>query len=114
LRTGELFEPLSGRYEYLCANPPYISDAEWAELAPNVRDHEPTHALYGGPDGLSVLRPLILGAARHLADPGQLVVEIAASQKREALDLAEQAEGLTNPRVLADAEGHPRVLVADR
>lgn len=113
-RQGELFEPLSGPFHFLCANPPYISDAEWAELAPNVRDYEPRQALYGGPDGLVVIRPLILGAARHLEDPGQLVVEIAASQKRAALDLAEQADGLTGPDILADAEGHPRVLVVDR
>lgn len=112
-REGPLFEPLSGRFEYLCANPPYIGDAEWAQLPPNVRDYEPRDALYGGPDGLAVIRPLILGAARRLASPGQLLVEIAASQKSHALDLAQQAEGLANPRVLADAEGHPRVLVAD-
>jgi release factor glutamine methyltransferase len=114
LRRGPLYEPLAGeRFRYVCSNPPYISDEEWERVPPNVKDHEPVHALRAGADGLKYLRPLVEQAHRHLDRPGQLVVEIAASQKRAVMDLAQQAHGLANAQVLADHEGLPRVLVAD-
>jgi release factor glutamine methyltransferase len=113
-RAGDLLAPLAGeRVRYLVSNPPYISDGEWAEVKPNVKNYEPTHALRGGVDGLRFLRPLIEGAHQVLDSPGQLVLEIAASQKAAVLKLAEAAPRLTNAQVLADHEGLPRVLVAD-
>ncbi|MBI1373245.1 MAG: peptide chain release factor N(5)-glutamine methyltransferase [Phycisphaera sp.] len=113
-RLGDLYEPLSGPFHYVVSNPPYISDAEWEYVERNVKDYEPVGALRGGVDGLDQLRPLIAHASEHLAKPGQLVLEIAASQKQAVLDLAKAAKGLTNPRVLADHEKHPRMLLADR
>jgi release factor glutamine methyltransferase len=113
-RQGPLYEPLAGdRFAFLVSNPPYISDAEWEQVAANVRDYEPHTALRAGGDGLDVLRPLIAEAHRYLERPGQLVLEIAASQKRAVLELAEGAEGLAHPRVLADHQAHPRMLLAD-
>lgn len=112
-RQGDLLKPLRGEpFTYLCSNPPYIPDHEWGEVLPNVKDHEPTLALRGGGDGLDLIRPLIAGAKQHLADPGQLVVEIAACQRDEVIALAQQA-GLRHPSVLVDHEKLPRVLVAD-
>jgi len=112
---GDLLAPLHGRglrARYLVSNPPYISDEEWEAVAPNVKDYEPHTALRGGVDGLKFIRPLIAGAGEFLERPGQLVLEIAAAQKDAVLRLAGEA-GFENPRVLADHEGLPRVLVAD-
>ena len=110
---GDLLTPLSGkRFHYLVSNPPYISDAEWDQVAPNVRDHEPHTALRGGADGLKYIRPLIAGCRQHLTAPGQLVLEIAASQRDAVLKLA-AAAGLRHGHVLPDHEGLPRMLVAD-
>lgn len=112
-RQGDLLEPLKGeRLTYLCSNPPYIPDHEWDAVQPNVKDHEPTGALRAGHDGLDCIRPLIEQATGVLADPGQLVVEIAACQKQHVIDLA-GAHGLRHPSVLVDHEALPRVLVAD-
>lgn len=116
---GDLYEALDKipgpglRAHYLVSNPPYIPDNEWDHVAPNVKDHEPTGALRGGRDGLDVIRPLIAGAMAHLAKPAQLVVEIAAVQKDAATALATEAS-FVRPRVLADHEALPRVLVAER
>jgi len=113
-RHGPCYEPLHGeRLAYIVSNPPYIPDAEWQQVAPNVKDHEPVGALRGGSDGLDVLRPLIAEAAGHLAQPGQIVFEIAASQKAAVIEEAGRAAGLGAPRVLADHDGLPRMLVAD-
>lgn len=111
---GDLYEPIAGRrFRYIVSNPPYISDAEWEDVAPNVQDHEPTGALRGGADGLRYLRPLIAEARGHADGHAQLVLEIAASQKQQVLRLADEAPGLTHAHVLADHEALPRVLVAD-
>ncbi|MBX2851065.1 MAG: peptide chain release factor N(5)-glutamine methyltransferase [Phycisphaeraceae bacterium] len=112
-RLGDLLEPLRGeRLTYLCSNPPYIPDHEWDDVEPNVKDHEPTHALRAGADGLDCIRPLIEQAKQALADPGQLVLEIAACQKQQVIDLASE-QGLRHPSVLVDHEKLPRILVAD-
>ncbi len=111
-RLGDLYEPLAGEaLDWLVSNPPYISDAEWAEVPANVREHEPSLALRGGPDGLACLRPLIAGAAAHLAPAGRIAFEIAASQGDDVLELARQA-GLRQPHILKDHENLPRVLAA--
>jgi release factor glutamine methyltransferase len=114
-RQGDLLEPLSGqRFDYLLSNPPYIRDAEWADVAPNVRDHEPTSALRSGPDGLDHLRPLIADAATHLRPGGQALFEFSSTQADAVLDLAAAAPGIENAVILKDHEQFPRVLVVDR
>ena len=114
-RCGDLLEPIEGeRLHYLLSNPPYISDGEWAAVEANVKDYEPVGALRGGADGLKFLRVLIEKGAGYLREPGQLVLEIAASQKQAVLDLVRRNDRLTHGHVLVDHEHLPRVLVADR
>ncbi len=113
-REGDFLQPLEGvRARYLVSNPPYIPDDEWAAVEANVKDYEPTTALRGGSDGLQYIAPLIAQAHQYLDHPGQLLIEVAAVHKTVVLELARAAPGLTNPRILADHQGLPRVLVAD-
>jgi len=113
---GDLLSAISAgqRLAYLVSNPPYISDDEWAQVEPNVKDYEPHLALRGGVDGLRDLRKLIEQAPAYLQMPGQLVLEFASSQKQAMLQLAQQNPGLTNAHILADHEALPRILVADK
>ncbi|NJL30640.1 MAG: peptide chain release factor N(5)-glutamine methyltransferase [Phycisphaerales bacterium] len=113
-RQGDLLAPLVGeKLRYLVSNPPYIPDSEWEDVEPNVKNYEPTSALRGGADGLQYIRPLIALAHQHLDHPAQLLIEVAAVHKTIVLELARSAPGLTNPRILADHQSLPRVLVAD-
>lgn len=105
---------LGARYDMICSNPPYISDAEWADVPANVKDYEPASALHGGADGLSVIRPLIPAAAALLKAGGLLAVEIAFSQREAAVAIARATGMLDNIDVLKDHEGLWRVLVAER
>ncbi len=114
--VGSLLEPLNTgppgkRFDVICSNPPYISDAEWADLEPNVKDYETESALRAGDDGLQFIRPLIEHAKPLLHKHGQLVIEIAHSQRMEVLQIA-KAAGFANASVLKDHEGLWRVLVA--
>ncbi len=71
---------LSGGFDLIVSNPPYIRSADVAGLAVEVRDHDPHLALDGGADGLDAYRGLIPEAARLLAPGGALVVEAGIGQ----------------------------------
>jgi len=88
---------LSGPFDLIVANPPYIRSADIAGLAPEVRDHDPLAALDGGADGLDAYRALIPQGARLLAARGVLVVEAGAGQSGAIEELMTNA-GLTLER----------------
>lgn len=108
---GDLFEPLGAdeRFELVTANPPYIPDAEVAELEPGIRDFEPRLALAGGSDGLSVIRRIVAGAPRHLSTGGVLALEVGHDQAGPVSELLEQA-GLSSIERRRDYGGHERVV----
>jgi len=74
-------------FAVVVSNPPYVAQGEWHLLSPEVRDHEPPGALLAGWDGLSVLRPLVAGAAGLLSPGGELWCEIGSSQGEAASSL---------------------------
>ena len=85
---------LSGPFDLIVSNPPYIRSADIAALAPEVRDHDPRAALDGGSDGLDAYRVLIPQAAQLLAPGGALVVEVGHGQSEDVRGLM-AAAGLT-------------------
>jgi release factor glutamine methyltransferase len=85
---------LSGGFDLVVSNPPYINSADLAGLAVEVRDHDPRRALDGGTDGLNAYRNLIPEAARLLISGGTLVVEAGIGQSGDIEGLMTMA-GLT-------------------
>lgn len=79
---GEL-AGLAGMVDVVVTNPPYVPDGA-VPREPEVRDHDPHLALFGGPDGLDVIRPLARQAALLLRPGGLLLVEHADQQGEEA------------------------------
>ncbi len=84
-RSGDLFAPLrrpplQGGFDVLVSNPPYVSEAEWRRLEPEVRDFEPKPALVAGPSGLEIIARLVAGAPEFLKPGGRLVFEIGRGQ----------------------------------
>lgn len=114
-REGDLLSPVAGEppFDLICSNPPYISDAEWAKVAPNVRDHEPTVALRGGRDGLEVIRRLVAQAAACLRPGGSILLEIQFDQGPAVGELL-KAAGFGDVQILRDHEGHDRVVRGTR
>jgi len=118
---GPGLEPLSraeleGRVDAVASNPPYIPTEEIAHLPREVRDGEPAIALDGGPDGLSVHRPIITGAGRYLVPGGILALEVAAAWRQaETVARLVDATGWFAPaRIVRDYAGAERVVMADR
>jgi release factor glutamine methyltransferase len=87
---------LSGPFDLIVSNPPYIRSADISGLATEVRDHDPRAALDGGADGLDAYRALIPQAARLLAPEGALVVEAGQGQSGDIEGLM-TATGLMLP-----------------
>ena len=68
---SDLFESFEGRrFDVIVSNPPYVSESEYAQLAPEVKDHEPPLALLAGPEGLDIHKRLIEEAPAHLNTGG--------------------------------------------
>jgi release factor glutamine methyltransferase len=108
---SDWFSGLSGAFDLIVSNPPYIAAAEMADLAPEVRDWEPALALTPGGDGLDAYRGIARGAGAHLLPRGRLLVEIGPSQGAAVAALLARA-GLEAVRVLPDMDGRDRVVAA--
>jgi release factor glutamine methyltransferase len=112
---GSLFEPVledgvGGRFSLVVSNPPYVKRAAAETLPPELR-HEPAEALFGGEDGLEVLRPLCAGVVEVLQPGGWLLVEIAPEQE-EAVAAACRDAGLGEVEGIRDLSGRVRVIAA--
>jgi release factor glutamine methyltransferase len=121
LRLGSWFEALppwrSGGVGVVVANPPYVSEEEWAGLDPEVR-REPRQALVAGPDrggtpGMGAVEAVLVGAVDWLAPGGSVVVELAPHQAGPASALARRL-GYAHVRVERDLAGLDRAVVGRR
>jgi release factor glutamine methyltransferase len=115
-REGDLFAPLDveAQFDFVVSNPPYIADAELAQLDADVRDHEPHLALAGGADGLDVIRRIIAGAGQRLKSGGFLLLEIGAEQGNVLPELIAVCGDYRESRIVNDLAHRPRVAVAER
>ena len=109
--ASDWFAAVTGRFDLIVSNPPYIAAAEMAALAPEVRDHEPRLALTDGADGLTAYRAIAAGAVAALAPGGRLIVEIGPTQGAAVAGMF-AAAGLAEVRVLRDMDGRDRVVAA--
>lgn len=114
LLLGDLFaalpEPRS--YALVCANPPYIAARDAQSLPRDVVAHEPHLALFGGADGLDVVRRIVAEAPDWLVPGGTLLVEIGAGQAEVAVALVRADARYADVRTLLDLAGIARVLEA--
>lgn len=110
LLASDWFAEVTGRFDLIVSNPPYITDAEMAELSPEVL-HEPRMALTPGGDGLASYRVIAAGAGGYLAPGGRLMVEIGWQQGDAVAGLF-RAAGLEDVAVHPDMDGRDRVVTA--
>src|SRR5882724_4753233 len=101
---------LSGGFDLIVSNPPYIRSAEIAGLEREVRGYDPPTALDGGADGLSAYRTLIPQAAHLLASRGTLVVEAGLGQSGQIEELMTAAGLMLVHPPKADLGGIPRAI----
>jgi release factor glutamine methyltransferase len=106
----DLLEAVSGSFDLIVCNPPYVSRAETSRLQREVREHEPHVALFAADDGLAAYRQLIPSAQRLLRSGGHLLMEIGFGLEERVLNLFDD-EWKRLPTV-TDLQGIPRIICA--
>jgi release factor glutamine methyltransferase len=110
---GDWTAAMRGPFDLIVANPPYIGRDSIADLAPEVRLHDPHLALDGGDDGLAAFRILVPAAAALLTPSGSVAFECGAGQAQDIAALLHEA-GLVRIAARADLSGRPRVVTAQQ
>lgn len=106
---SDLFEKISGKFDMIVSNPPYIPTKEIETLMPEVRDHEPKEALDGSEDGLLFYRKIISEGKKYLKPKGFLLLEIGCGQG-EAVSSLLAEEGYIQIEIRKDLAGLDRVI----
>jgi release factor glutamine methyltransferase len=111
---GDLLDPVAGeQFELIVSNPPYVPEADRDTLSVEVREFEPSLALFADGDGLGVYHRLIPAAFRALAPGGFIALEIGHGQQETIRNLLSSA-GFSDVGFVADLQGIPRVAFAQR
>ena len=116
---GDLLGPLAaleleGQVDVIVSNPPYIPEADWATLQPEVRLFEPRGALVAGPQGTELHERLLQESGRYLSPGGALIMEIGAGQARAMRRIVDQISGYRFHRLVLDEAGLERVVIVER
>jgi release factor glutamine methyltransferase len=109
---GDLLEPLEGEYQIIVSNPPYVPIETRAALVPEVADHEPALALFGGAGGLTVIRRLVAAVPARLSPAGILIFEFGLGQADDVARLIEETGALELRELRQDLQGIPRTAIA--
>ncbi|MFW6190960.1 MAG: peptide chain release factor N(5)-glutamine methyltransferase [Candidatus Bipolaricaulota bacterium] len=112
-RESDWFSEVSGRFDLIVSNPPYISSSELAELKEEVKDHEPREALDGGGDGLREVEKILSKAPSYLTERGAVFLEIAHDQGPKVKELANSYD-LSEVNVRKDTQGKDRVIYGEK
>lgn len=102
--------PKEMKFDFIVSNPPYIETAEIADLMEEVRRYEPHNALDGGADGLEFYRRILVQAQDLLKNEGWIFFEIGCTQRKDLLQLLEQA-GFDSLESRQDLAGLDRVVM---
>ena len=119
LLRGDLFDAFSshiekGQVSFIVSNPPYVSESEWKNLEPELRDHEPQEALFAEKDGLIFYKQIIKDTPAWLKPKGSLVIEIGETQAKTIIKLMESKEHYEDIEIINDLQGKERVISARR
>lgn len=107
---SNLFENITGKYDIIYSNPPYIRTDEIEKLQVEVKDYEPMNALDGGIDGLYFYREIIKSAKEFLSDDGYLVFEIGHDQADDLKNLLKDY----SVEVIKDLSNRDRVVIGKK
>jgi release factor glutamine methyltransferase len=110
--VGGLFPELDGQVDMVVANPPYVPDA--VKLDPEVAQHDPHHALFGGPDGMTVIAAVVGLAGRWLRPDGLFAVEHDDTTSSETVELIYDIGLFDDIQARRDLAGRPRFVTARR
>ncbi|MFC1735040.1 peptide chain release factor N(5)-glutamine methyltransferase [Candidatus Hydrogenedentota bacterium] len=114
---GDLFEAfaepsLEGECDLIVSNPPYVSERDMANLAPEILDYEPVGALTAWDGGMEFHKRILMESGRYIAKSGGIMMEISPEQAEELCQFARDAAGFKSVDVLTDLTRRKRIIVA--
>lgn len=109
---SDMWQNLTGVYDVIVSNPPYIDNKGMAELPKSVKDFEPHLALFGGEDGLDFYRDIAEHAPQFLTADGRLYLEVGDEQADAVAQLLR--ENFTEIEIKKDMYREERFVVARR
>ena len=104
---------VTGMFDVIISNPPYIPTTDIAMLAADVREHEPHAALDGGADGLDCYRSILAQVPQHMNPNAVLLFEVGMGQAEDVAALG-VAAGFAVKEIAADLAGIARVVVLEK
>ena len=110
---SDCFQAITGKYDIIVSNPPYISETDREEVGLNVLASEPHLALFAEEDGYAVYRKIAENAQKHLTEKGKIYLEIGYKQGEHVKELFQSAFPKMRIRVLQDQFGKDRMVVVD-
>jgi release factor glutamine methyltransferase len=113
VRTDVLAEE-PGPFDLIVANPPYVRAGDRRGLQPEVREHEPAVALFGGADGIDIVARVVSQAVPRLKAGGYLIFEFGFGQDAIVERLISETQGLTMVGLRRDLQGIARIALARR
>jgi release factor glutamine methyltransferase len=114
-REGDLLDALAAgeRFDAIVSNPPYVAESERGSLQPEVRDWEPSAALFARGEGLDVIRRLVDGAPARLLPGGVLALEVGLGQAEQVAGRMRGSDRYTDVRIVRDLAGRDRVVLGE-
>jgi len=109
LQQSHWFESVKGKFDLVISNPPYISEQDYRELQPEVKNHEPQQALCAGQDGLECYREIAQKVENYLHGGAYLFLECGQGQSKEIRSIYEGV-GLVFQRAYKDIAAIERVI----
>lgn len=106
---SDLFDNVTGTFDVIVSNPPYIPTEEIEKLMPEVKAFEPMEALDGKEDGLYFYRRIVEKCGDYLNPGGHILLEIGYDQG-EAVSALLKASGFAMVKVIKDLSGNDRVV----
>lgn len=113
-RETRYLEGVDSTFDLIVSNPPYVTDTEYAEVAPEVRDFEPRSALTAGADGLDDVRGVMTAVTRCLSPGGRLLLEIGHRQAGAVTALVAMQPALQMIGMRNDLQRIPRIAIIER
>jgi release factor glutamine methyltransferase len=113
-RETRYLDGLTGPFDLIVSNPPYVTDAEYEGLAPEVRDFEPRMALASGAAGLDDIAGVLRAALSHLAPGGRLLLEMGHQHSDAVSSLVGVQPGLHLVDIRHDLQRIPRMAIIER
>ncbi len=111
LIQSDLFQKITGSFDIIVSNPPYIKDSLVQELDNSVKAFEPHLALRGGGDGLNYYRQIAFHGAKYIRGEGHIYCEIGYDQEEQCMEIF-KTDGWRNVTVIYDLGNNPRVIAA--